>query len=386
MDTHPPCAIIHPMELIVIFGIGIIIFLQVVRPSISGKKQDDEKLNKEVGSLNEQLSKERSAKDELSGKSKELFARYKDLEADAKAVQYERDDLKKRVSDFEARQESREKELEDNIVQLNAAKKSLAEERERVIREDEERQKQALETRDRIWAEHENTVVSLLSDICKKPQYQFTTYDNNDLPEGFDGKFKPDFMIDFLGQYIVFDAKVSRSQDIKIYIREQVKKTAEKAKGRSDIYASIFLVVPTDAISMLKEHIFFENGFTFFIVSPEGLAPIISSLKKITNYELAEQFDPQERENIVNLIAKLDYHVNERNAWDIMMAQKGVDVIEDVEKLHPELMQEVELKKSKMRLPTFKSSDIKRLISSKEERKKVVQELTKPRAAIDLNK
>ena len=150
------------------------------------------------------------------------------------------------------------------------------------------------------------------------------------------------------------------------------------------IYASIFLVVPTDAISMLKEHIFFENGFTFFIVSPEGLAPIISSLKKITNYELAEQFDPQERENIVNLIAKLDYHVNERNAWDIMMAQKGVDVIEDVEKLHPELMQEVELKKSKMRLPTFKSSDIKRLISSKEERKKVVQELTEPRAQIKM--
>ena len=58
-----------------------------------------------------------------------------------------------------------------------------------------------------MWNEHEHVVVSQLTDLCAKPQLKFTTYDNTNLPDDFDGSIKPDFLIDFLGQYIIFDAK-----------------------------------------------------------------------------------------------------------------------------------------------------------------------------------
>ena len=128
----------------------------------------------------------------------------------------------------------------------------------------------------------------------------------------------------------------------------------------------------------------YEGGFTFYIISPESIAPVLACLKRITEYELAEQFDPQERENIVNMLAKLDFHINERNTFDVLMARRGKEVLYDAGKLYPEISKEVSLKKEKMRLPNFKPSEIKRLIRSIAAREEEVEELTAPKAAIDM--
>lgn len=369
------------MEIVIAIGIGVLIVLTVLKGRSPGIDTHAQQQN---GELKEQLKKERSEKDELAGKGKQLYTSYKDLEADHKAATHERDALHKRVVEYEAKEEGRQKEFEDQVTQLDAAKKSLADERTRVIKEDEERAERELAERDRKWAEHEESIVSLFSTLCKKPQYAFTLFSNTNLPEGFDGSFKPDVLIEFLGQYIIFDAKVSRSENFQNYIATQVKSTAKKAKGRSDIYPSIFLVVPTDAISELKEVVHYEGGFTFYIISPEAVAPVLASLKRITEYELAEQFDPQEREDIVNLITKYDYHINERNTFDVLMARRGGEVLKDAEQLYPEITKEVSQKKEKMRLPNFKPSEIKRLINNLSAREEVVSDLTAPKATIDM--
>ena len=337
-----------------------------------------------IGEKEKEIENLRSEKDKLEGNGKQLFSRFKDLEADSKAMQYERDELKKRVTEYDAAAVVRERELDERLHKLHRAEKSLEDERLRIRREDEERQQSALEERDRMWSEHERTVISLLTDLCRQPQHQFTLFENTNLPEEFDGSFKPDALIEFLGQYIIFDAKVTRSQDIQTYIKDQVKKTAKKAKSCGYIYPSIFLVIPTDAIGDLKDLVYYEDGFTFYVVSSEALAPILASLKKITSYELAEQFDPQERENIVDLITKLDYHINERNTFDVLMARRGTEVLKDAEQLYPELTKEVALKKKRVRLPNFKTSDIRQLITSIEARKEAVDDLTAPKASIDL--
>jgi len=334
--------------------------------------------------LKKELNDERSRKDELIGKNKEQFANFEKMKAEHSALLASNQELHKKVTHYEASELRAKKDQEQAIDQLDAAKKSLEQERTRVTKEDQERQKKMLEERDRMWGEHEQEIQSQLADLCKKPESSFAFYSNDNLPEEFDGSLKPDFMIEFLGQYIIFDAKVTRSQDIKIYIKDQVKKTAKKAKGRSDIYPAIYLVIPTDAISELKELVYFEEGFTFYVVSQEALAPILSSLKKITSYELAEQFDPQERENIVGLIAELDYHISERNTFDILMAGKGAEVIKNAQKIHPELMEEAERKKGKMRLPSFKKSEIKKLLNDVSAREEAASELTTPVAAVEV--
>jgi hypothetical protein len=345
-----------------------------------------EQKTREVGELREQLSSVQNEKNELIGKGKEQFVRHKDLESDMKALQQERDQLSKRVSEYEVAEESREREMDERLQKLHRAEKSLEDERQRIRREDEERQQRELEERDRMWNEHEQSVISYLSDLCSKPEFSFSSFENTNLPEGFDGSFKPDFLIDFLGQYVIFDAKVSRSDNFQNYISDQVKKTAKKAKGNSDIYQSIFLVVPTDAISLLKSTVSYEQPFTFYVVSPEALAPILASFKKITSYDLAEQFDPQERENIVSLIAKLDTHINARCTFDVLLAKMGAEVLEDAQKLNPDIVKDVELQKDKIRIPTFKPSEVKRLMGNVEERDQEVDELIAPKATIEKKK
>src|SRR3989344_6827621 len=97
----------------------------------------------------------------------------------------------------------------------------------RVRREDEERQKKILEERYRMWNDHEQNVITQLIELCKKPEFAFAAFDNEHLPEEFDGSVKPDFLIAFINQYVVFDAKASRSENFQNSITTNVKKTAE---------------------------------------------------------------------------------------------------------------------------------------------------------------
>src|SRR3989344_3967156 len=339
--------------------------------------------NREIGKLQSQLEEVRKEKDELAGNGKQLFSRFKDLEAEYKAVHRERDALKERLAKYEEAEERRRREHDEKLQRLDRAEKSFEEEKVRVRREDDERQKKMLEERDRLWNEHEQKVILQLLELCKKPETSFAGFDNAHLPEEFDGSVKPDFLIAFLGQYVIFDAKASRSENFQNYISTNVKKTAEKYKGNAHLYPTIFFVVPTDAIADLSRRTFTESGFTFYIGSPESLEPILASLKKITTYEFAEKLDPEEREKIIRLVASLDYHISERNAFDVLMAQRGSAVLYDAKKMYPEISEEVHREKEKMRLPNFKASDLKRLIGNIDERGRELEELTSPKPEVD---
>jgi len=379
VDTRSPCATLWRMEYIfgalILCALGFLIFKQF-RTTGGG-------VDREIGKLQTQLEDVRKEKDELAGKGKELFSRFKDQESEYKVKLRECDDLRDQLRKYKESEERRRLEHDEKLQRLDRAEKSFEEEKMRVRREDEERQKKILEERDRMWNDHEQTVVAYLADLCSKPEYAFQAFDNTNLPGEFDGSFKPDFLIEFLGQYIIFDAKISRSENFQNYISDQVKKTVKKAKEVDMFYSSIFLVVPTDAICMLKSTVYYEQPYTFYVVSPEALAPILSSLKKITAYELADQFDPQERENIVSLIAKFDSHINARNTFDVIFAQMGAEVLSDARKINPEIAREVELRKQKIRIPTFKTSEVKKLIGSADARQDTISDLVSPKASIE---
>ncbi len=174
----------------------------------------------------------------------------------------------------------------------------------------------------------------------------FTLHDNTTLPSVF-AKLKPDAIIPFLGQYIVFDAKKSKS--IRTYIADQVKSTAKKYKTIQDIYRTIFFVVPSDEIQELKTLSFFEEGFSFYIISRESLEPILASLKKISEYDTIADFDPQDREIIVNLIANYDRHISLQNAANILFTRESIGLMNSKETLHEEIQKEIASKKENMR-------------------------------------
>ncbi|MDD5041901.1 MAG: hypothetical protein PHX87_05855 [Candidatus Peribacteraceae bacterium] len=359
----------------VLMGIAVVLW-----KAFRARNEGDPLLQAELDRRKEEIGELKNMVDEVKSENNELKGKGKQLAADYMKVQAANEGLATQVAEYKAVQKQREKDQQQALMQLDSAKRSLEDEKMRIRHDDEKRIQKEIEERDRMWAEHEISVISLLTDLCKKPQHAFTSYDNNNLPEGFHGNLKPDFLIEFLEQYVIFDAKISKATNLQVYIDDQVKKTAAKVKGKEGIYSRIFLVVPTNAISELKKTYYYEEGFHFYIVSPEALAPILASLKHIESYETIEGWDPQEREAIIDLITQLDYHISLRNFADYQLMQHGIDTLSKTQVADTGLAKEVAIRKAKMRALNFKTADQKSFIANPELLREKLLELTEPQS------
>jgi len=340
--------------------------------------------NTKLGELEAKLASLTSERDQLEGKGKAIFVEKTKLEADYKNISQARDELTQRLNQHDEAAARKEKEFQDKIAKLESAEKKLENEQVRVQAAEEARRDAAIANRDRMWKEHEDTVYARLRELCAKPELAFTSYANNDLPEGFDGKLKPDFMIEFLGQYIIFDAKMSKSANLETYIKDQFKKTAAKVKGNTQIYPTIFLVVPTSAIAEIKSLNAYQDGISFYVISPEALEPILAAFKKISNYEFAEQFDPQERENVVKVLSRFEWFIRNQNAANILLAEQAIEVIEDKRVLSQDMQSDIAAKRGEIKQPfKLKDADMKKLTKSLEEQASKVSGLTAPKAPIE---
>jgi chromosome segregation ATPase len=152
--------------------------------------------NREIGQLTQDLQAEKSEKDRLSGEGKRIFVEITNLKKDYSTLAEDRDSLKEQLVHFQAEEKRKTSEFDKKIAQLEEARTSLEDEKNRIRKEDEKDKEQEKANRDRMWAEHEVRVQSYLTELCRLPHYNFSSYDNKNLPEGFSGKLKPDFMIE----------------------------------------------------------------------------------------------------------------------------------------------------------------------------------------------
>lgn len=367
---------------IVLLGIGASLVMQMRRPAAATDTRD---WSKEVAKLENQVETEKAEHNKMAGANKQMYAELAQAKAKLQSIEKERDTLQTTLTKIEAKREQQEKEHARGLEKIDAAERALKEERQRVLESEVKAKEMAEEERDRLWNDHEVTVISTLVDLCKQPHLQFKSYSNNNLPDDFDGSLKPDFLIDFLGQYVVFDAKVSKAQSLQTYIDDQVKKTAEKMKKSDKIYPHIFLVVPTEAVRELKKLSYSKDNYTFYVVSRESLSPILASLKRISTYELAETLDPQKRENIINMLADMATHISYRNAHELLLTKMGADTLERVARTDPELAEEVDQKRLEKKLSALSPSEIKRIAGSLTEQNAEISSLASPKAAVKKN-
>ncbi|MDB4979043.1 MAG: hypothetical protein JWM56_1229 [Candidatus Peribacteria bacterium] len=382
--------------LILVAGFGVVIYfltkktaapydtgaeLRLLQEQVAQVRAALEQKTEQVGKLETQIEMERSERNQMEGKGKQMFSQFKQMEMENQKLIQDKEELQIRLSRYDAERDRREQEFQDRIAKLEAADMSLKQERIRVIREDEEKILREKEEYDRMWNEHEVSVIGYLSTICKEPAYAFKSFDNTNLPDDFDGSLKPDFMIEFLDQYVVFDAKVSKAESLQTYITNTVKSTALKLKKSTKMYPTVFFVVPTNAIGELKRTYFSQDGFTFYVICPESIPVILSTFKRIAAYELAEQLDPQQRENIVNLIAELDFHINLRNAADLFLSKLGTNLLDRTHELQPDLAEEVERKKRELRSP-FNVAEVKKMILSTTLQNDEIDRMISPKASV----
>ena len=367
------------LGIVVVFGFAGMFAVLLKRPTVATDARD---WNKEIAKLENEVEIEKAEHNKLTGANKQMYAELTQAKAKIQSIEKERDNLQSTLTKMETKREQQEKEHARGLEKIDAAERALKEERQRVLENEVKAKVLAEEERDRLWNDHEVSVISTLVDLCKQPHLQFTSYSNNSLPEDFDGSLKPDFLIDFLGQYVVFDAKVSKAQSLQTYIDDQVKKTAEKMKKSDKIYPHIFLVVPTEAVVELKKLVYAKDKFTFYVVSREALSPILASLKRISTYELAETLDPQKRENIINALAEMQTQINMTSATSLLTTKRGIEVLARMQQTDPELAAEVEQKSKEKTLNAYSPTEIKRLASSLTAQNSEIASLASPKPAV----
>ncbi len=337
-----------------------------------------------ISELEQQVKNETDEKNRLIGENKQLSSQVVDSKAKLQSVQEQLSKVQERITKFESVQEEQVREHTRNVRELENSRKALSDEQARIRKEEENKRKQDEAERDRVWAIHEQEVIAVMKNVCQKPAIGFSFYDASNLPEGFDTSLRPDFMVEFLGQYMIFDPKISKSTNLANYVKNQVKSSANKYKKSSSIeliYKTAFFIIPTIELKNIKEYSHFEQGFTFYVIPIEAFEPIISAYRRIADYDLAERFDPQERENIVNLLALLSQHIRHQNATNVLNTILGVRALQECGILPEDVSEAVEKRRKSMRVQGFKPSDVKRLLNSPEEQIRELARIASPSKA-----
>ncbi len=321
-------------------------------------------------------------KNSLSGKYSELERQNSEYKIHISELNRINQKLDTENTVYVKNKENNDKETNKKISDLDNARKALEEEKNRVTETDRKKMEKEEEERTRIWAMHEDNSKSVMREICQKSSVSLPYYDNNNLPDGFDTKLKPDFMVRLLDQFVIFDPKSSSSQNINNYISTQVKSTAVKIKksdSNQDIYRTVFFIIPGIAMSEIKETYYIEESISFFIIPLEAFEPIVMTLKRLEEYDLADKYDPQDRENIVNIIAAFDNHIRYQNATNILTAVRGLKVLEESENMPEEMIKEVENKREKIRNKRMSENEMKKLMDNPEIQLKEIVKLIAPK-------
>ena len=277
-------------------------------------------------------------------------------------IQEEQERNKKREEESE---KNREQKFLEKIEKLENAREKLEQEQFRVQKQDEEIQKKREENFARIWNDHENMVLAELKKVTNRRECRFVLFENTNLPDEFSGNLKPDAMISFLNQYIIFDAK--KSKNPKQYIESQVKISAQKYKNSENsdrIYNTVFFVLPDEELNMLEKTCFYEDEYTFFVISVSSIFPLLMLFQKISEYENLENFDPREREALVNILAEYDRHISFQNATNMVLAKKSLELINTKKSLPESFQEAIESRKLGKKEIRLNPSEVKKYIKN----------------------
>ncbi len=264
-------------------------------------------------------------------------------------------ELTKKNSAFEASKEDNFKNYNENIARLNQTKESLEAERKRLNDERVREAAERLENMKKQWSEHEADVKNTIIRICDINHVNYV----DTVP--FRGN--PDNTIEISGEYIIFDAKSPANDDLTnfpLYIKSQTE-SVKKYASQENVKKSIFLVVPTNTIQVLKQLTYRMGDYDVFIITRDSLEPVILSLKKIEEYDLAEKLSPEDRDSICRIIGKFAHTAKRRIQVDQYFSNEFIDIVLKSQKDLPEDLQKqvIEFEKSeKLNPPTEKRAKI----------------------------
>ena len=263
--------------------------------------------------------------DILKDEKKELDIKYQSLEEKLTDSEKINVGLKK---DLEQSRETKDETVDKFAAHTNRLN-DLEEKRQQKLLDDKESE---LNEKKLQWKQHENDVQNHIQIICKKNIIEYVSQEDFPHPRN-----KPDCSIKILDQLIVFDAKSPLGDDTSkfmSYLKDQATNLKKYAK-HSDVRKELFLVVPTNTVSSIKEFRIDCGDYMAFIVTKDALEPIILSLKKIEDYEFADKLSPDERDDICRVIGTFAHAAKRRIQIDQWYNEIVINDIQKAGKILP---------------------------------------------------
>ena len=290
-----------------------------------------EDLNREIGEQKTNIA-EIETKNEIQGSRLEdsrvsiqkLEEKIRFMEQDQQRLNEEKTELTSRIAKYEQSEETRKITYEKNVNAVNTIRASLENERQQLKEEQLREKEEMFEKLKQTWKDHESLVESAVRGICSRYIIEYM----EEVP--FRGK--PDNTIRIAGEFVILDAKSPASDNLNnfpAYLKaqtEQVKKYIKNENVKKDIY----LVIPSNTIDVVEQYVYNMGDYNVFLVTLDSLEPIILSLKKIEEYEFAEQLSPEERDNICRIIGKFAHTTKRRIQLDGFFSYQFLEILTKV--------------------------------------------------------
>ena len=288
------------------------------------KNQSSSKIS-DLNQENQMLKVRLEELDILKDEKKELDIKYQSLEEKFTDSEKINVGLKK---DLEQSRETKDETVDKFAAHTNRLN-DLEEKRQQKLLDDKEAK---LNEKKLQWKQHENAVQNHIQIICKKNIIEYVSQEDFPHPRN-----KPDCSIKILDQLIVFDAKSPLGDDTSkfmSYLKDQATNLKKYAK-HSDVRKELFLVVPTNTVSSIKDFRIDCGDYMVFIVTKDALEPIILSLKKIEDYEFADKLSPDERDDICRVIGTFAHAAKRRIQIDQWYNEIVINDIQKAGKILP---------------------------------------------------
>jgi hypothetical protein len=221
------------------------------------------------------------------------------------AIESELKFLREENTKLKASESERRKSHETSVSKLSDTMQRLEDERNREKNTQHQLEIEKLIRLKETWSNHEGEVQRRIKTICSKHGVEYV--------DSVPFKGRPDNTLKINSEFLVFDAKSPAGDDLTnfpSYLKNQVE-NAGKYVNEEGVRREIFLVVPTNTLGILEQFEYRLPDYTAYVISIEALEPVILALRKIEDYEFAEQLSPEERENICRVIGKF-LHLSKR--------------------------------------------------------------------------
>lgn len=271
-------------------------------------------------------------------KISELLIENKILNNKISDLNSERNKNEKDIVSLNKDLDQKRNEYDKYAAQLTKTSEDLQSERQKIIDEKLEEQKQYFTKMKQTWSNHEKDVENLIRKICKNNIIEYV--DKSSFPT----KDKPDNTIKILDEFIVFDAKSPASDDLSnfpTYISNQTK-TISKYLQDKNVKHDMFLIVPNNTLDAIKDYFYDMGEYRVYVIPKEAIEPIIKSFKKIEEYDTIKDFSPEDREKIYQVIGRFSHATKRRAQIDGYFFEEFSKIWDKVEDLPEDVVKKVD--------------------------------------------